>query len=749
MIKKVLSIKYIGRFKSYGNGQNDDLSFEKNTFIFGSNTHGKSTFTAILRSLATQKADFVIGRKTFGESDDQEVCLELDNGDKVQFKNKNWNSGLKLAIFDNRYISENIFAGEEINDDKQTKIASVILGIDGQKIEKAYQEASKKCYENVEARKKITNSYKQTQENLYINFEEFRNFQEDYKIDEKIATKTKEIEVFKNQEKICNELEKLAQKIQLYKSKNYKDDLDTTLEIQQDKIKAHISNHLTQEDGATRFFEQGLSYLKDKEKGNKRHCPFCSQRIEDEAEVLIDAYDSYFSQEYNELLGKLRGAKTFFKDWGIGTFLTERAAELEKLGVTLDIDSERDKIQKNRKIFYEQLDKKTDLNYTIDFHGLEAMTMQMKALSVKVEVLMKKHCAKRDEEKLKELQKKKNELDIKKKRFESPYREICDEYKQLEEEYKKNLKPNEEKCFKEKVEYARSIFEKYEKSINDLLKELGADFCLVDLKPSTKRRGSQKLFCLQFFDDVLAKVELDGAEHETNFKNTLSDSDKRMLAFAFFMAQLKNNKDLSDVIVIMDDPMSSFDLSRKTHTIKILRDKLKGKNGNPAEQLIILTHEENFFKLTHEYLTNDSKYLRIVYKNSGKTSEFVPCDINDEFLKEDYFKEIEKLKKAIDADDDDVKSGDLDLIRKCLEHVIKRKYFVILENEIKQNNSISEFVKKLKEEGIYDDDMERKIQDLLPHKPHHDQSNKNSVTELEPSEIRDIIINFFEVLKII
>jgi hypothetical protein len=60
---------------------------------------------------------------------------------------------------------------------------------------------------------------------------------------------------------------------------------------------------------------------------------------------------------------------------------------------------------------------------------------------------------------------------------------------------------------------------------------------------------------------------------------------------------------------------------------------------------------------------------------------------------------------------------------------------------------VTEFVSKLKVEGIYDDEMERKIKDLLPHKPHHDQSNSSSVSELKPKEVQDIISNFFEVLR--
>ena len=472
MIKKILHIKRVGRFSAYGGGTNDDLAFAKNTFIFGSNTHGKSTFAAILRSLASQKADFIVGRKTFGATDDQEVCLELDNGDKAQFKDNSWNTSLRLAIFDNRYISENIFAGEEISDDKQTKIASVILGAEGHRLEKVYQEAAQKCSKNSEAKRRITNSYKQTHENLYIKFEDFRKLKKDPDIDKKIAAKVKEIEVFQNQEKICSELDRLTRKIELFKSKDFKADLEVTLEIQQDKIKDHILKHLSQEDGATRFFEQGLALLKEKEEKTDRCCPFCSQKMDVKAEALIDAYNSYFSQEYKDLLSKLRLAKAFFKEWGIGTFLTERVAELEKLGVSLDIDSEKNEIQKQRKIFNEQLDKKTDLNYKINFFSLETIITQIEAISKKVEELKKKHCTKRDEEKLKKLNEEKKELEIKKKRFESPYKETCAEYENLEEAFKKKLQPHADKCFKEKVEYAKSIFEEYEQSINEILEDL-------------------------------------------------------------------------------------------------------------------------------------------------------------------------------------------------------------------------------------------------------------------------------------
>ena len=63
--------------------------------------------------------------------------------------------------------------------------------------------------------------------------------------------------------------------------------------------------------------------------------------------------------------------------------------------------------------------------------------------------------------------------------------------------------------------------------------------------------------------------ERDGLPH---FKNTLSDSEKRTLAFAFFLSQLKNDINLEKKIIILDDPFSSFDENRKEKTIQLFRD---------------------------------------------------------------------------------------------------------------------------------------------------------------------------------
>jgi wobble nucleotide-excising tRNase len=62
-----------------------------------------------------------------------------------------------------------------------------------------------------------------------------------------------------------------------------------------------------------------------------------------------------------------------------------------------------------------------------------------------------------------------------------------------------------------------------------------------------------------------------------NFKNSLSESDKRVLAFAFFLSLLKHDEGLDKKILVFDDPFSSFEVRSKAirlfHGKKVLRSR--------------------------------------------------------------------------------------------------------------------------------------------------------------------------------
>jgi wobble nucleotide-excising tRNase len=748
MISKILNLKRIGRFFAFGAGQNENLRFKKNTFIIGGNTHGKSTFAAVLRSARSGNPDYILGRKTFGANkSEQEATIELDSGDKLIYKNEAWNARLPIAFFDNKYISQNVFEGEKISTEQQGRIASIILGSDGASLEREYQKAKENCDKNSEEKRKITNQYKLTTEYRQITFEEFKSLNEDKGIGKKIEEATKSINTLKNQALIKTELQGVITKVQALSALSLEKKLNKTLEIKQDEINEHIDNHLQKKDGALAFFKLGVDFLKSD--GQKDiNCPFCSQVLGTGARGLIDSFNAYFSENYRELSGALRQAQQFLETWNVESFVISKMATLEKLGITIDFEKELQNLSEAVVLFKGELTKKVDLTYKIDFTGLNHACTAAKRIEEEADKFLKKFSAPRDIAAEKKLENDLTILKIQKKRFESPYKEICANYLKLDNEFKKELKPKAEAAFKAKVEYAAKIFKEYQASINDVLKKLGADFRLVDLEPNKKRTGSAELFGLEFFGAAHARVGLgdDNASHV--FKNTLSDSDKRVLAFAFFVARLRHEEDLSKIIVVLDDPMSSFDIDRKRHTIKLLRDDLKGKNDKGINQLIVLTHEDSFFTLVHKYFpATETRYLRIAWLEAENTSIFAPCDINEEFLKEDYFKHIEDLKACLTGNDNELEALDLSKMRICLEHVLKRKYYVELEQEIKEGKSTTEFVKKLSELGIYDETDKKEIDDLLLHLSHHDQSNQVKASAMKPKEIRDTIQDFFQVLK--
>lgn len=235
MIKKIINIQKVGRFNHFC-GRSNELSFSKNTFIFGKNTQGKSTFTAILRSMASGNADFIIGRKSFDTITNQNVVIETDDGQKI-FKDTIWNGALDIKIFDSLYITENIYSDDYLDENKRNKIATIILGKEGKRLEKEYKDSKQKLDENSKAKTDITNQYNRTFDKSIFDFQSFRKKEENPSIDNDISIINANLKAVKNQQSIKSLLERLSSYL------NKLDNIDTakiceTLEVKQKEIKA-------------------------------------------------------------------------------------------------------------------------------------------------------------------------------------------------------------------------------------------------------------------------------------------------------------------------------------------------------------------------------------------------------------------------------------------------------------------------------------------------------------------------------
>ena len=70
-----------------------------------------------------------------------------------------------------------------------------------------------------------------------------------------------------------------------------------------------------------------------------------------------------------------------------------------------------------------------------------------------------------------------------------------------------------------------------------------------------------------------------------SFKYSMSEGDKSALAISFFLTKLELDGNIQDKVIVFDDPVSSFDINRKSTTISKLIDF-----GQAAKQLFVFTH---------------------------------------------------------------------------------------------------------------------------------------------------------------
>jgi wobble nucleotide-excising tRNase len=98
----------------------------------------------------------------------------------------------------------------------------------------------------------------------------------------------------------------------------------------------------------------------------------------------------------------------------------------------------------------------------------------------------------------------------------------------------------------------------------------------------------------------------------------LSEGEKTAIAFAFFLTKLLEDDDFSDVIVYIDDPISSLDSNHIFQVYSILRamffeyvklPNAKGEWKTRCKQLFVSTHNFEFFQLLNDIPGEKCFYL--------------------------------------------------------------------------------------------------------------------------------------------
>lgn len=101
--------------------------------------------------------------------------------------------------------------------------------------------------------------------------------------------------------------------------------------------------------------------------------------------------------------------------------------------------------------------------------------------------------------------------------------------------------------------------------------------------------------CLHFSPKLFGYEIIRGAEGK-HAKN-LSEGEKTAIAFVYFITKLAEaDQKITNMIIAIDDPISSFDSNHLFHAYAFLRNHCEN-----ACQLFVLTHNFNFFKLIRDW----------------------------------------------------------------------------------------------------------------------------------------------------
>ncbi|GAA7214033.1 hypothetical protein ID0457_06400 [Helicobacter pylori] len=378
-------------------------------------------------------------------------------------------------------------------------------------------------------------------------------------------------------------------------------DIDKEAGQVSEKIKEHISKV------GREFIEKGMKLQKEMP---DNACPFCTQKIPHE---IIQEYTSYFNESvetFNQCSLKMSGTlKNILDQWNIKEILQsfEKFEPFMKKDFSKNKESLKNAL-KQIKVLLEKLQKEVDKKegvknekkfQEIDKELLEIQENIQKHVNETRKILNQK---KEQEEKLKKLKTDLKEARIKKAKHDSY-------------DWQKSKRETERKLSVLNRGYERlnCLLEKIDNKLKKLYEQKRPD--IEAINSYLKALNLPKYSLHEDYRIVLNTDVLENSKAEM----ILSDGEKTTLAFAYFLARLKlfyKKEKLKNLVVVIDDPISSLDEQRIYNTSDIvakINQELAGealKDENKA-QVFVLTHNHTFMARLINMVGRHARYFQL------------------------------------------------------------------------------------------------------------------------------------------
>ncbi|MGE8517008.1 MAG: AAA family ATPase [Alcaligenes nematophilus] len=238
-------------------------------------------------------------------------------------------------------------------------------------------------------------------------------------------------------------------------------------------------------------------------------------------------------------------------------------------------------------------------------------------------------------------------------------------------------------------------------SINDRLKGLGIDSFSIARKP-----GEGSLYCLE------------RPAHGESSAQSLSEGEKTLISFLYFIELLKGSKeqgasvDIGKTIVVIDDPISSlshnfvYDIASM-----ICHELIRPPGGQKVRQVIVLTHNlfflhELVYQIAGSRLAKAGEKCQLIRVVKSEHSRVVPMDARD------FANDYDALWHVMQ----DAKEGSARI------QVVPNTMRCILENFFAFTGNTKQFEEILKQLSL-EDGAFRPLERFLNRGSHRDETN--------------------------
>lgn len=709
MLKRISNLRNIGRFRDASCGS---VEFRQIPIIFGRNTYGKTTLGDLLSSIESQDLGAVTGRKSIPR-DDQPQAATLaflppneTSETAISIASGQWQprlpGDLRLLVFDDGFYHNNIFAARQFTRTTKENFSAYVLGVQGVAKAKIISEKNREKRAATQARNRLKSDAFSHIEDLATfvalspttTIEEARRQVDDLRRQYDALSAQRNNSNAIRERKLCTALSwdfdfsrtlsALNETLAL--------SLETHHEEARAKVAEHVATHFENAESAESWIRTGLL------QNNGATCQFCSQALGEQAKQLLEVYRQSFDSSYEAherlvsgqissfqsefqldrskrprlAIEKNNAAVLSYAELGDNQQFSELRQNLAELAEA--IQGELDAWDEQQPSFISRLKnaiankqrsphKPTDPLEDSEITGISSNVARLAAdynstvdeINSALQVFKGSVDPDALTHRLNELELHRKttsrilrrlELSDQVERYiahETVIRRLGEEIPRLESELRT-----------EQSTYLDHFFE----SLNHWFDEFGShDF---ELERGEDSSGHTPVYFLKvkFCGETVTERELD---------RVLSESDRRALALSVFWSSFSNlsTDEKHKTIVILDDPVTSFDNNRITAVHQEI-----ARMSDIVRQVVVLSHydvEVSKFLSTYKD-TKDVGLIEIKLSPNGSTIEVADIDY---FVMDEHARKTSAILSFISGTISSHNAGDL---RIFLEKEINQRF---------------------------------------------------------------------------